>query len=222
MNALIPGITESLSIVKPAFSLEKPREEGFARLLAAAGTFRSAACETAPPPARYVVQPGDNLSRIAQKLGYADARSLARANHLKNPDLLQVGQVLVLPENYADREAKGVAAANPASRRRVPGTPDTGPQRRLVVASWYGAPHHRRLMANGQPFDMHGNTVAHPSLPLGTRLKLTNPQTGTTARVQVTDRGPFVPGRELDLSLEVARKLGVLKAGVAKLYMEGG
>lgn len=222
MIALIPGITESLAMVKPPALMEKPRGDGFARLLAAAGESRRSASGPAAPPARYVVQPGDNLSRIAKKLGYADTRALTRANHLKDPDRLQVGQVLRLPDKPAAGEAEAVTAANPATRRRPPETLGTGPPRRLVVASWYGPPHHGRRMANGQPFDMQADTVAHPSLPLGTRLKLTNPRTGTTAQVKVTDRGPFVPGRDLDLSMGVARKLGILRAGVAKLYMEGG
>jgi|UniRef100_A0A7C5AMR8 rare lipoprotein A len=221
MIAVIPGITDTLAYLQP--SLEKPRGGVFAQVLAeAARQTPSGTSETAAPPARYVVQAGDNLSRIARKLGYPDPEALARANGLKNPDLLKVGQVLKLPENFQPLENKSKFMAAPVRPLRSGGNQISHRGRRLVVASWYGSQHHGRLMANGQPFNMYAETAAHPSLPLGTRLTLTNPQTGSTATVLVTDRGPFVPGRDLDLSFEAARKLGVLRNGVAKLYMEGG
>jgi rare lipoprotein A len=90
----------------------------------------------------------------------------------------------------------------------------------MVVASWYGANHHGQIMANGKPFDMHADTVAHPSLPMGTRLRLTSPETGRSVEVSVTDRGPFVRGRNLDLSYGVAKKLGVVKSGVSRVFMK--
>jgi rare lipoprotein A len=68
---------------------------------------------------------------------------------------------------------------------------------------------------------MYADTVAHKNLPLGTRLTLTNPKTGAAVQVQVTDRGPYVSGRSLDLSYSAARKLGVVQSGVAKVWMEG-
>jgi len=92
----------------------------------------------------------------------------------------------------------------------------------MVTASWYGSQHQGKLMANGRPFNMYADTVAHKTLPLGTRLTITNPKTGTAVKVQVTDRGPYVAGRSLDLSYSVARKLGVVESGVAKVWMEGG
>jgi rare lipoprotein A len=77
-------------------------------------------------------------------------------------------------------------------------------------------------MANGQPFNMYADTAAHKSLPLGTRLTITNPKNGAIVKVQVTDRGPYVSGRSLDLSYSAARKLGVVESGVARVWMEGG
>jgi rare lipoprotein A len=75
-------------------------------------------------------------------------------------------------------------------------------------------------MANGQRFDMFANTAAHRTLPLGTKVDLTNPANGRTATVEVTDRGPFIRGRNLDVSYGVARKLGIVEQGVAKLRMQ--
>jgi len=227
MTALIPGLTDTLALLQPQPAPKKPREEGFPQLLAsAADNLQPIAPGTAAAAPRYVVQPGDSLSRIARKLGYADAMVLARGNSRKDPDRLQVGQVLSLPENVPGTEPTAVAVAAaksaPKARPTMALADSRTRPRRLVVASWYGSQHHGKAMANGQPFNMNADTVAHRQLPLGTRLTLTNPRNGNTAQVQVTDRGPFISGRDIDLSFEVARKLGVVKSGVAKLWMEGG
>jgi rare lipoprotein A len=74
-------------------------------------------------------------------------------------------------------------------------------------------------MANGHPFNMYANTAAHRTLPMGTKVNLTNPANGHTATVEITDRGPFIRGRNLDVSYGVAKKLGMVDAGVAKLRM---
>jgi rare lipoprotein A len=68
-------------------------------------------------------------------------------------------------------------------------------------------------MANGQPFDADAYTAAHKTLPFGTKLEVT--YGGKSVQVTITDRGPFVPGRDLDLSLAAAQKLGLISRGVA-------
>jgi rare lipoprotein A len=82
------------------------------------------------------------------------------------------------------------------------------------TASWYGEAHHGRRTASGEPFDMHALTAAHPSLPFGTRLRVTNVRNGRTVEVRVNDRGPAVPGRIIDLSYAAARALGGVGAGL--------
>lgn len=88
-------------------------------------------------------------------------------------------------------------------------------------ASWYGVGDNTAgkpvAMPNAGPFDPYGFTAAHKTLPFGTRLMLTNPKTGHVACVTITDRGPYVKGRELDVSYAVAKKLGFVNAGTAKL-----
>lgn len=94
------------------------------------------------------------------------------------------------------------------------------PQRpRAVIASWYGSAHEGRRMANGRRFDRWAATAAHRTLPLGTRLRVTNPRTGRSARVTVTDRGPFVPPRDIDLSQGAARAIGLEAAGVGPVII---
>ncbi len=87
-------------------------------------------------------------------------------------------------------------------------------------ASWYGPPYHNRVGSNGEIYNMHAMTAAHRTLPLGTIVRVTNLKTGHTALVRITDRGPFVPGRILDLSLAAARKLDVYLPGVAEVKVE--
>ena len=87
-------------------------------------------------------------------------------------------------------------------------------------ASWYGPPYHNRVGSNGEVYNMHAMTAAHRTLPLGSVVRVTNLKTGHAALVRITDRGPFIPGRVLDLSLAAARKLDVYSPGVAEVRVE--
>ena len=87
-------------------------------------------------------------------------------------------------------------------------------------ASWYGPPYHNRRGSNGEVYNMHAMTAAHRTLPLGSIVRVTNISTGHAALVRITDRGPFIPGRVLDLSLAAARKLDVYLPGVAEVKVE--
>ncbi|MBM4403852.1 MAG: septal ring lytic transglycosylase RlpA family protein [Candidatus Cloacimonetes bacterium] len=86
-----------------------------------------------------------------------------------------------------------------------------------MVASFYGNRFHGKKTANGERFDKNLLTCAHNTLPFNTILHVTNPRNGKTVTVRVNDRGPFIRGRQLDLSYAAARELGMLKAGVIKV-----
>ena len=88
------------------------------------------------------------------------------------------------------------------------------------VASWYGAPYHNRRGSNGEVYDMNAMTAAHLTLPLGSIVRVTNLKTGHSAVVRITDRGPFVEGRILDLSLAAAKALDVYLPGTARVRMD--
>jgi rare lipoprotein A len=87
-------------------------------------------------------------------------------------------------------------------------------------ASWYGPPYHNRRGSNGEVYNMHAMTAAHRTYPLGSIVRVTNVKTGHSALVRITDRGPFIPGRVLDLSLAAAQKLDVYQPGVAEVKVE--
>jgi len=88
------------------------------------------------------------------------------------------------------------------------------------LASWYGKKFHGRLTSNQETFDMYRFTAAHRSLPLPSFVRVTNLENGRSLVVRVNDRGPFKPGRIIDLSWAAAKKLGYVKQGVAKVRIE--
>lgn len=88
------------------------------------------------------------------------------------------------------------------------------------VASWYGPPYDRHRGANGEIFDQNMLSAAHRELPLGSLLRVTNLRNGQSSVMRVTDRGPFVPGRVLDLSVASAKAIGVWGPGTATVQIE--
>ena len=88
------------------------------------------------------------------------------------------------------------------------------------VASWYGEEWQGRTTASGKPFDVRKLTAAHRTLPLNTRARVTNLQTGRSVEVTIIDRGPYTDGRVIDLSKAAAMKLGMLKEGLVPVRIE--
>jgi len=88
------------------------------------------------------------------------------------------------------------------------------------IASWYGAPYHNRRGSNGEVYDMHAMTAAHRTLPLGSVVRVTNLESRQSAIVRITDRGPFVEGRIVDLSQAAAEKIGMLQKGTVGVKLE--
>jgi peptidoglycan lytic transglycosylase len=96
-----------------------------------------------------------------------------------------------------------IAACAHAPTEARPGLTYTG------VATWYGPGFHGKRTASGEVFDQDAMTCAHKTFPFGTRLRVTNPENGKSVVVVVNDRGPFVAGRDLDLSRGAARAIGI-------------
>lgn len=89
-----------------------------------------------------------------------------------------------------------------------------------MKASWYGPGFHGRKTANGEVYDQMSFTAAHKSLKFGTLLKITNLKNNKAVVVRINDRGPYVDGRDLDLSKAAALELGMVRKGVAKIKVE--
>ncbi len=115
-------------------------------------------------------------------------------------------------------EAPAAPPARPAAS-----APDASVGTRYVEegnASWYGLPFNGRRSSNGEVYDMNRMTAAHRTLPFDTMVRVTNLSNGRSAVVRITDRGPFVDNRILDLSLAGARELDMVSTGVARVRLE--
>jgi rare lipoprotein A len=101
----------------------------------------------------------------------------------------------------------------------APGPPHVvhPPDTDVVTASWYGPKFHGRPTASGEKFNMYAFTCAHKKFPFGTRLRVNYLKTGKTVTVTVNDRGPFIRGRDLDLSYAAAKEIGLIAQGVGKV-----
>ena len=94
------------------------------------------------------------------------------------------------------------------------------PHVQIGISSYYGKKFHKKRTASGQIFDMHKISAAHKTLPLGTRIRVTNLKNGRSLTMTIIDRGPFVKGRILDVSYKAAKKLGFVNQGTTKVRID--
>jgi rare lipoprotein A len=121
-----------------------------------------------------------------------------------------VEQFAAEPEVYAELEV----AAETARGAKVTTLLETG------TASFYGAGFAGKPTANGESFNPSALTAAHPTLPFGTEVKVTNVRTGKSVVVRINDRGPFAKNRVIDLSREAASRIGMVNSGTAPVHIE--
>ncbi len=118
------------------------------------------------------------------------------------------------------------AGCGPASprftTRESPAIPGESPSVHQLtgIASYYADEFHGRTTANGEEFDMHAMTAAHQTLPFNTIVRVTNLTTGAAVTVRINDRGPFKDNRVIDLSLEAAKRLGMIAPGTVPVRLE--
>jgi rare lipoprotein A len=98
--------------------------------------------------------------------------------------------------------------------------PKKSPAYQVGTASWYGEYFQGKQTASGEPYDMRDFTAAHPTLPLGTFVKVTNLRNGKIVVVRINDRGPVVDGRIIDLSYNSARALGFERRGLQTVRLD--
>lgn len=132
------------------------------------------------------------------------------------------------PDLNDDTQRPTVRASSTAPARPTPPsvatTPAELPGKPSVteegLASWYGPPYAGRKGADGTVYDQNAMTAANLTLPLGSIVRVTNLANDQSVVVRITDRGPFVRGRIIDLSLAAAKATGIYRAGVAKVRIE--
>lgn len=145
------------------------------------------------------------------------AEDSPRRSPVYRPALAMVAMPVARPSVTSSRDDRLVAT--PVALTRVDAIPFAG-EGRIGVASYYGSELHGRRKANGEIFNMHEMTAAHPSLPFGTRVKVTNLANGKSVVVRISDRGPFTRGRMIDVSHAAAEQLDFINRGVARVRME--
>ncbi len=140
------------------------------------------------------------------------------ANALEHPDR-QARAIRVFALLLAAVLGLGGCASPPSQGSSTSTSAPEGREIERGVASWYGAQHHGRRTASGEVFDMNAFTAAHKTLPFGTRVRVFNPASGQAVVVRINDRGPFTPGRVIDLSRAGAERIGLIRAGVAPVVI---
>jgi len=114
----------------------------------------------------------------------------------------------VTSPRFTSRE-KAASAVSPA-----------GPHQLSGIASYYADEFHGRKTSNGEVYDMHGLTAAHRTIPFNTRVRVTNRDTRVSVEVRINDRGPFKDDRVIDLSLEAAKRIGLIPNGTGPVELE--
>ncbi len=128
----------------------------------------------------------------------------------KHRGLLKVGLLVVVSLTMGCGGTRQTTISNPVARV---GAVEEG------IASWYGEPYHGRRTANGEVYDMEQMTAAHPTLPFETWVSVRNIGNRQSTQVRITDRGPFVKGRIIDLSRASAQEIDLVRLGVAKVKL---
>jgi rare lipoprotein A len=123
-----------------------------------------------------------------------------------------IGCLTPLPPVPAPRPAPLVAQPTPRPPAGQPAFTE-------AKASWYGPRFAGRKTSNGERYNPNALTAASKTLPIGSVVRVTNPENGHSVSVRINDRGPFLPGRSLDLSRRAARKLGIIRKGVARVNL---
>jgi rare lipoprotein A len=123
-----------------------------------------------------------------------------------------------ITEGQLELEQKATLAASRGMSERV--KPHHLHPYQVGTASWYGDYFQGKSTASGEPYDMYDLTAAHPSLPLGTRVRVTNLRNGRAVIVRVNDRGPVVDGRIIDLSYGAAHVLGMSGVGIQRVRLD--
>ena len=125
------------------------------------------------------------------------------------------------PGKKSSRSKSSTKSSQPAKKTAKTGNAPllsiNGSDSAIFTSSYYGKKFHGRKTSNGEVFNMYGYSAAHKKLPFGTVLKVTYLKTGKSVLVTVNDRGPFIEGRDLDLSYMAAKKIGLVREGVGRV-----
>ncbi len=143
--------------------------------------------------------------RIANSLAVAVCVASLGAGAAGGPNSSEAGKAQIKRKPDSVRHTKPKRAARPYQ---------------VGTASWYGEYFQGKETASGEPYNMHDLTAAHPTLPLGTFVKVTNLRNGRSVVLRINDRGPVVDGRIIDVSYNAARVLGFKARGLQRVRLD--
>lgn len=152
--------------------------------------------------------------------GYAESPTL-QAKDTEFVSMEHFNAYIHIPpnENYSLNDPLSQQATEGEAALKTNLNGNTGPIQK-GLASWYGNKFHGRKTASGKKFNMYELSVAHPSLPFNSWVKITHVETGQSVFAQVTDRGPYAKGRIIDLSKATAQAIGLLPKGVGLVEIQ--
>jgi rare lipoprotein A len=157
------------------------------------------------------------LRHLVLVLGAASLAACAQSSHVSNRSETISPPRAAAREHHQRTPLPALAVTKKHAPFSLDKNPADTPTAASGVASFYTE---GTLTASGEPFNTHQLTAAHPTLPFGTRLRVTNLATGRSVTVRVNDRGPFVPGRVVDVSYSAAETLGMVGGGIAKVKLD--
>ena len=149
--------------------------------------------------------------RLAESLAVLLSVASLGAGAASGPSSLEAAKVTQPPVSETGRHKTRKTQKTNSSKSKA---------YQVGTASWYGEQFQGKQTASGEPFDMRDFTAAHPRLPLGTFVKVTNLRNGKAVVVRINDRGPVVDGRIIDLSYNAARALGFKELGLQTVRLD--
>lgn len=158
------------------------------------------------------------FSGCASRKPIADRRQPPPAHPTETPQVTE--EAAKRSTDVPETPAPPPPTASASKRNRPPPTPAPTGYTEEGNASWYGEPFHGRRASNGEIYDMYKLTAAHRTLPFETMVRVTNMSNGKSTVVRITDRGPFVDNRIIDLSLAAAREVDSVGPGVVPVRVE--
>jgi rare lipoprotein A len=147
--------------------------------------------------------------RLAESLALILSVASLGAGAASGPSSLEAAKVTPLVKAASGHKTTKTSSQSAHKRAYQVGT-----------ASWYGEQFQGKQTASGEPFDMSDFTAAHPTLPLGSYVKVTNLRNGKSVVVRINDRGPVVDGRIIDVSYNAARALGFKERGLQTVRLD--
>gem|GEM_PF-1940481 len=171
-------------------------------------------------------QDGFAIGRANNEPLFTADSKVAESMHITNAELTRqwvnnirtaLGAPKFVRDNSLIASRSGISTA--FSRKYTEVEKTTGKEQ-FGVASWYGGLFHGRRAADGSRFNTYNFTAAHKTLPFGSMVRVTNLRNSKTCIVKITDRGPFIPGRIIDLSSAAAKEIGIFSSGISRVKLQ--